>query len=1189
MRLNQTFLNKITALSLCVLGVAMLPSCRDTDLPGGETPEPQNEDQLSFVVPKISNWWSRGGDSRDIFPNDFIIYNVDIDNVRYPANFIEKGKDYDPVLSTLEYDNRRFNKYFHQYYDPKDPESWVSAGNHVHIETNPDADRHPNQGTDTQSRSLPADYVLPMEGLDGNPETYGRMTVNTVEMTDEIMSRLRCSPYSSRGTLVDETNIRNEYREIGVTGICFYPENDDDSNPIPFDLLADKVMLMDNERVSYNNADLWNTTSSNWFWSEIVGKAHKVRFFAYAPYSLNGNPNVNFHETGYNTPKFDYHVSESVDDHIDISAVAVTTPGNYYHSVPLQFNHLLTGVRFLVDDREMANNIASITIRGVHGDGTYTWSLDPNDLSTSADDNTFLKGKWQVTDEDHNREFTLSREKGDFVNAFRDNIFGFDEDGDRWQITDNDKLWLMMPQDLPEGAEIIVTFNEEAHLDPLVGRIDMVPDPTKPDDPDAKVKGVWEPGTIVTYLITTFDIDYVLHLVKDGGLYPRTGGFDDLTVVSYAVYYQKGHKNEAPKKVVPVEWHPVFYDQNNNEIPCPDWVNVTYDRPATAPLEYKDPKDINPITNFDETNVLHGHVWVGAQDVMMLDPHYRTLREAAEIGTVDDPVDISTLSGTEVGPMNTSNCYIINAPGYYKIPLVYGNGIRNGAVNSQAYTAVSYPNPFVTHNGDNIVDPWIKNNGITIKDATWISTSANHSVQLVHLDDDYLTIYVDATFIDQGNTHLAVRDENGNIAWSWHIWTTDYNPYLPSNLRTLQASSTGTVESFDFMTINLGWHYPENGSAVGPRIIKWRPMQMCTGKGENVERTTPNYYYICLPGYTPTRGAAPYYNWGRKDPIMSGVYTPADKPLWTDNSSVELTWSFNPIITNSELTSATNSGHTFRLTDGFWYLWQPNFAEAISVPWFEVTAYNVKEPGATGNFKYLPWWNYAEKSMTPIKASDGGKSWTTFHGYIMEDVEEHNDLWCAQQTEPSYLANHPNNVIKTIYDPCPPGFCVPPARAFESLTEMMATSSNHPDWTFQQYMQQNQNTLSVGYTFFTSAMAKYSDDMSDKSTINLPATTFLSWRASSWDSSGYIFCFPFLSSYMNNMCTLWSADVVKFTHSTNSVNIGGIFNINLNFTSNKTINSTEGAGKTALRLIDDTGVGPMASANGRQVRAIKEK
>ena len=73
------------------------------------------------------------------------------------------------------------------------------------------------------------------------------------------------------------------------------------------------------------------------------------------------------------------------------------------------------------------------------------------------------------------------------------------------------------------------------------------------------------------------------------------------------------------------------------------------------------------------------------------------------------------------------------------------------------------------------------------------------------------------------------------------------------------------------------------------------------------------------------------------------------------------------------------------------------------------------------------------------------------------------------------------------------------------------------------------------------------------------------------------------------MCTLWSADVVKFTHSTNSVNIGGIFNINLNFTSNKTINSTEGAGKTALRLIDDTGVGPMASANGRQVRAIKEK
>ena len=38
------------------------------------------------------------------------------------------------------------------------------------------------------------------------------------------------------------------------------------------------------------------------------------------------------------------------------------------------------------------------------------------------------------------------------------------------------------------------------------------------------------------------------------------------------------------------------------------------------------------------------------------------------------------------GTRNTANCYVVNAPGHYRLPLVYGNAITNGSLNSSCYT-----------------------------------------------------------------------------------------------------------------------------------------------------------------------------------------------------------------------------------------------------------------------------------------------------------------------------------------------------------------------------------------------------------------------------------------------------------------------------------------------------------------------
>ena len=72
----------------------------------------------------------------------------------------------------------------------------------------------------------------------------------------------------------------------------------------------------------------------------------------------------------------------------------------------------------------------------------------------------------------------------------------------------------------------------------------------------------------------------------------------------------------------------------------------------------------------------------------------------------------------------TANCYMVHTAGNYKLPLVYGNAIKNGQTNAAAYTGITAASSdipttltFPRHDGEAITAPWIKNNGITVKSA----------------------------------------------------------------------------------------------------------------------------------------------------------------------------------------------------------------------------------------------------------------------------------------------------------------------------------------------------------------------------------------------------------------------------------------------------------------------------------------
>lgn len=415
--------------------------------------------------------------------------------------------------------------------------------------------------------------------------------------------------------------------------------------------------------------------------------------------------------------------------------------------------------------------------------------------------------------------------------------------------------------------------------------------------------------------------------------------------------------------------HSYSYDAAANRyVPCP-WkaefstdggVTWTTERPEMLPdFQTSGPGSLpGNLTEFPNSYPFS----VAAQLPVEVSAHNDNLRTARP----ETDYDLSTKGGREA--MNTANCYVVNAPGTYTFPLVYGNAIKDGSPNTTAYTSTATGTyalkKFVTHLNTDISNPYIYNNsGCTPADACLVWQDAPGLVQRIALDIDKrnMTFEVPVETIRQGNAIVAVRDASGRIMWSWHIWVTDY--VSGSDLKTVTNRQN---YQYDFMPFYLGWcdssivTYPE-------RSVQVRFTQECTGMSSSAELVQTDYSYA-------RSGNNPYYQWGRKDPMLpgSGLRSPADKDCHTDPDKTD--YAFDRIVG--------------RVTIG----------ESIQLPYRLYC----------GTTSPMDW------------------SSTTYY-----------NLWSTNNV--STTAND-TKVVKTVYDPSPAGFCVPPPNAFSGFTTTGASS-----------------------------------------------------------------------------------------------------------------------------------------------------
>lgn len=187
----------------------------------------------------------------------------------------------------------------------------------------------------------------------------------------------------------------------------------------------------------YMDDNATNSDGTVWSTSQVrywPGENRTLQFFAWAP------ANAAFTATpgSPESTTFEYEVPALAADQKDI-VVATTDPyvGNYEQQVPLTFKHILTAVKFETGSQMQPGTIKSVALKGVKKSGTYTAFPTGNTG----------EGTW-----------TLNDATADYTQGLNKATTGTETNGT--PVTAEEGTFMMLPQTLPDGAEVEVVFQD---------------------------------------------------------------------------------------------------------------------------------------------------------------------------------------------------------------------------------------------------------------------------------------------------------------------------------------------------------------------------------------------------------------------------------------------------------------------------------------------------------------------------------------------------------------------------------------------------------------------------------------------------------------------------------------------------------------------------------------------------------
>lgn len=665
----------------------------------------------------------------------------------------------------------------------------------------------------------------------------------------------------------------------------------------------------------YNEPTLSNgklVTPRKWSWAipharfyavfpQVKNEYTKIKL---SPETYEGNPYIEFEDETDVTNQKDLMTACSGHVHYSVQGTAPRTD--------LDFRHALTAIKFAVGQNLSINKtISKVEIRNALSKGKYTLSDKFDGTGAKwenlSDAKTFkLEGLAVSTNQNPNAVLTGN-------------------DGDNY-------TFYMIPQELTgKNITVYVEFTDGSKI-------------------ESTLKGSWLAGTTKTYKLSEKNStwEYTLETTNPANVAYNQDKSNDYLVTSY--------RNAPDGTKQPVKWKAVGFEEYDRA--TDSWTNLGTNKPTWLTAMSKENGE-------GGANAESGRATITKADLKdRLTEYNMVLQTATEKGAAGNYYNLSNTNGGDA-IQNTANSYLISAPGYYRIPLVYGNAVKGGTTNESSYktahTGTNVLSNFKDHLGNDITTPYINvqnaSNPATQVSIVWMDQQALVDGLSVTNDGNksFVNFHVSAANIKNGNAVIAVKSGDGTIMWSWHLW------FDHSDALSTIACTNHEGDNFKVTKNILGYtiYKWKSTSYESPRVARIKIEQEV---GNGAKKTA--YITITQSPYAEREYSTALYQFGRKDAF------PGTNTLY-------------------ESTFVENGGDNISIVNA------------------------IQNPGTF--------------------YTDGNKLDTEYRYF---------NLWSMQTTSQTDVSK---TLIKTIYDPCPVGFSMPPLKTFSGVTITGKTNTNNKD------------------------------------------------------------------------------------------------------------------------------------------------
>ena len=764
--------------------------------------------------------------------------------------------------------------------------------------------------------------------------SFGVNDVQTraIAVSGGTLTRGAINPYLSSEDLAPQ---KLEVKGADAENLCIIETTVEGVNPVQADAQT-RANVIKNITENFSASGHRGTTEANittkpeWFYNEPTFSNGKLvtprkwswaiphaRFYAVFPQVENEYTKIKLSpETYEGSPYIEFEAETEVTNQKDLMTAC---SGHVHYSVQgtaprtdLDFRHALTAIKFAVGQNLSINKtISKVEIHNALSKGKYTLS-DKFD-GTGA--------KWENLSEA--KTFKLD---GLAVSTNQNpNAVLTGNDGDNY-------TFYMIPQELTgKNITVYVEFTDGSKI-------------------ESTLKGSWLAGTTKTYKLSEKNStwEYTLETTNPANVAYNQDKSNDYRVTSY--------RNAPDGTKQPVKWKAVGFEEYDRA--TDSWTNLGTNKPTWLTAMSKENGEGGATAESGKATITKADL----KD--RLTEYNKVLQTATEKGAAGNYYNLSNANGGDA-IQNTANSYLISAPGYYRIPLVYGNAVKGGTTNESSYktahTGTNVLSNFKDHLGNDITTPYINlqnsSNPATQASIVWMDqkdlvdglTVTNNG------DKSFVNFHVSAANIKNGNAVIAVKSADGTIMWSWHLW------FDHSDALSTIACTNHEGDNFKVTKNILGYtlYKWKSTSYESPRVARMKIEQEV---GNGAKKSA--YITITQSPYAEREYSTALYQFGRKDAF------PGTNTLY-------------------ESTFVENGGNNISIVNA------------------------IQNPGTF--------------------YTDGNK-WGTEYKYF--------NLWSMQTTSQGDASK---TLVKTVYDPCPVGFTMPPLKTFSGATTTGITNTNNKD------------------------------------------------------------------------------------------------------------------------------------------------